>query len=468
MKRSANTHSSQALKEKSRKISITEATASNVAANLGDSSIIPFALALNAQPMHIGILSSFSMALYQISQLFGTKMMERYPRKKIVTFFVLLHAIMWLFTAFIAIAVFKEWFNGFSIWMLIIFYSLLMFFGGISYAPWFSWMGDIVDPKTKGAYFARRNRISGIFGTIAVMIGALFLDYWKTKGYLLLAFAILFSLAFLFKFISFLLLKKQYAPQFKERKKDIFPFFAFIKRFDNFGKFAIYNGFFNFAVMVASPFFNVYMLQELKFSYTTFTIATVSYAIFYLLFLPLAGKFSDRYGNKKLTIITNVFFALTPVLYMFTKSPLSVILLPQLSAGIASAASVISFSNFTYDSVKPEHRSICITYTNIIIGVGTLLGALVGGWIVSSLHPTSMNPYIFVFLVAAVLRGAVALIFLPQIKEVRKVKKIPANSTYNFFFHPAHFLHAESIKLVHLPEKVFTKFKTSVHSFIPV
>jgi MFS family permease len=137
---------------------------------------------------------------------------------------------------------------------------------------------------------------------------------------------------------------------------------------------------------------------------------------------------------------------------------MGIIFLPQLSSGIASAASVISFSNFIYDSVSPRHRAICVTYTNIMIGIGTLVGALLGGVVIDYLHPSSINPYIFIFIVAAALRGAVALIFLPQIKEVRKVKRLP--TTYNVFFHPMHYLHAESIRLAHLPERVVGKFKS--------
>jgi MFS family permease len=447
-----------ALKEKALKTSIKEGTAANISSSLGDSYIIPFALALKAQPIHVGILSSFSGFLYQLAQLFGTRMMENRSRKKIVLWFVFLQALMWLFISLVAFCVWKNLFNGYSIWLLIIFYSLLMFLGGIAYPAWFSWMGDIVPDKTKGEYFGKRNRITSTFGLIATLLAAFFLDYYKTKGLVLLAFSILFALAFLARFISYTLFHKQYAPQFRQKKKDYFSFLSFIKRYDNFGKFAVYQGFFNLAIMIASPFFTVYMLQVLNFSYTTFTIATVSYIIFYLLFLPLAGKFSDRYGNRRLTIITNIFFILTPILYTLAKSPLAVILLPQLSSGIASAASVISFSNFTYDSVSQKHRSICVSYTNILIGIGTLLGSLIGGLIVNYFHPAAINPFIFVFIVAAVSRFLVAVLFLPNIKEVRAVKKLP--SQYMFFNHPLNFLHSESIKLIHLPEKILGKFKS--------
>jgi len=455
---------SQKLKEKALHVSIQEGVAANVSTNVGDSYVIPFALALNASSTQVGILSSFSTFLYQLSQLFGAKMMERYSRKKIVLYFTFLQAIAWLFVAGVAIAVWKNIFDGYSIWLLVAFYSILMAFGGISHPAWFSWMGDLVPKEKRGAYFGKRNIIISSIGVIAALVAAFFLDYFKTKGYLLLAFSILFALAFLFRFISYIYLHKQYSPQFKEKKRDYFSFISFIKKFDNFGKFAIYQGFFNFAIMIASPFFTVYMLKELGFSYTIFITTIVSYTIFYLIFLSLAGKFSDKYGNRRLTIITNFFFVLTPLFYIIFKSPLWIIIVPQLTAGIANAASVISFSNFIYDSVSPKHRALCSAYTNVIIGIGVLFGALAGGLIIDRFHPSTINPYIFVFLVAIVLRFLVAVIFLPEIKEVRRVRHLP--SKYTFFMLPANFLHAEGVKLIHFPEKILGKFK-SLKSLTP-
>ena len=445
------------LKKHALDISIKEGTASNISYSFGDSYITPFALALNAQPIHIGILSSISGFLYQLSQLIGAKAMVKHSRKRIVLYFVFLQAIAWLLVSFVAFSVWKNLFDGYSVWVLITLYSLIMFLGGISYSPWFSWMGDLVPENKRGDYFSKRNKTLSAAGLVAVLSAALFLDYYKSKGYLLLAFGILFALASLFKFIAYLLFQKQYSPQFRQKKKDYFSIWAFLKKYDNFGKFAVYQGVFNIAIMIASPFFIVYMLKELNFSYLALTMTTVSYTVFYLIFLPLAGKFSDKYGNKKLTIIASIFFGITPLLYTIVRSPLSVILLPMLSAGIASAASVISFSNFIYDSVSQKHRSICFTFSNILTGVGTLIGSLIGGLMINYFHPAEMNPYIFIFFVAAASRFLVALIFLPQIKEVRKVQKLP--SKYDAFAHPVSFLHTEGIKFLHLPETILGKFK---------
>jgi len=69
-----------------------------------------------------------------------------------------------------------------------------------------------------------------------------------------------------------------------------------------------------------------------------------------------------------------------------------------------------------------------------------------------------MNPYIFVFIVTAVARLSSGIIFLPHIKEVRKVKKLPHK--YDMFSHPFSFIHSESTRILHMPERVYGKFKS--------
>src|SRR3990170_6017634 len=144
MKKEREVSNSEMLKEDARKVSIKEGTAANISSTLGDNYVIPFALALKANPFQIGILSSFSGFLYQIAQLTGTKMMEKHSRKSIVLSFVFLQALMWAFISLVGYLVWRGLFNGYSVWLLILFYSLVMLFGGLSYPAWFSWMGDII------------------------------------------------------------------------------------------------------------------------------------------------------------------------------------------------------------------------------------------------------------------------------------------------------------------------------------
>ena len=62
-------------------------------------------------------------------------------------------------------------------------------------------------------------------------------------------------------------------------------------------------------------------LKELNFNYLTYTIVSISSTLFYLLFLPIAGKFSDKYGNLTMLKICSFLLPLVPIAWIFSSSP---------------------------------------------------------------------------------------------------------------------------------------------------
>ena len=411
-------------KEKALRISIFEGSAASVAEGAGGSYITPFALALSATNFQVGLLSAFSGLLAPIAQFYGSNLMERYSRKRIVIAFVLLQALMWLPIAALSYFLWKGIFISYLPYALIVFYTILAIFGGIAHPAWFSWMGDLVPENERGRYFGKRNRITGIVSLVAFLTVGYFIDIFKTKGLVLLGFAIIFALSFTFRIFSFGLFHKQYCPKFKLEKGYYFSLWQFLRRYDNFGKFAVFQFAFNFAVMIASPFFAVYLLKDLGFNYLTFTIVSVSSSMFYLIFVPLAGKFSDKYGNRELLYVGSFLFVLTPLLIIFFKTPLTIILIPYLVSGLGNAAFTIATNNFTYDAVNAQHRGLCVAYTNILAGIGVFLGSLLGGYI-ASLDFGVKSAIVPVFIAAAFFRLLMVLVFVPGIKEVRKVQRSP-------------------------------------------
>jgi len=407
-------------KEQALSISIKEGSSASISSAFGDSYITPFALALKAQPIYIGIMSSLTGLIGPIFQIVGTKLMKNNSRKKIVLSFVLLQALLWVPLSLMALLFWKGLTHEYALYFLILGYSIIIACGGIVYPAWFSWMGDLVPEKERGKFFSKRNKITGAFGLVSVLIAAFLLDFLKSKGLVMIGFALLLSLAALFRLISYFGLKKQYHPKFNINKKDYFSLTAFLGRLDNFGKFALFNGLLNLTIMIASPFFAVYLLEELKLNYFMYMCVTMSSSVFYLVFAPLAGKFSDRFGNRELLIIASFLFALNPLLWIFIKKLLFLILIPQLVAGIANAALVIGVTNFTYDAVSPKHRGICVAYTNILAGIGTFLGSLIGGALLNYVKVSFLPSFAFLFLIASLTRFSVALFLIPKIKEVRK------------------------------------------------
>ena len=410
-------------------ISTEEGAVDRVAVGFGQGFITNFALALKANSFHIGILSSVPSLLYHLIQPYSSRSMETASRKKIVSRAALFEAILWIPLAILSFLFWKGWIQSSAIYITIILYMLLNIARGSGYPVWFSWMGDLVPEKIRGRYFSKRDLNVGLVEISATLIGITLINSFEKKGYLLIGLGIFFLISSTFKLLSYFLILRQYEPRFILEKKAEFSFLDFIKRYDNFGKFAVYMGVFYFALMVASPFFMVYMVRELEFSTAASVGIMMMGSIFYLLFLPLIGKFSDKYGNLKLLYLANISFAIAPLTWMISKNPVVLGIIPQIFIGLANAALTISFTNFTYNAVSQKHRGLCASYTNILIGIGTLIGSLVGGAILNYVDSEVIviNIFFAVFVLSAFLRATTAFYFLPKLKE-KKFRRIPALS----------------------------------------
>lgn len=433
--------SSDKQKKQALNISIAEGSANSLSTGISNSYITPFALQLSNSDLNIGILSSISGLIAPLAQLYGSKLMDKYSRKKIVLTASLLQGIMWLPIIAVAIMKFYGLYVSSLIYLFIVFYSIFAALGVLYYPPWFSWMGDLVTEKEKGKYFGKRNTILGLVELLSVLIATVILKFGENTKYELIGFAIIFTISFLGRMASYVIIHNQYTTHAKSRKEYDVKLSSLIKENKNYRKFAIYQLFFNLAIMIASPFFAAYMLQKLDFNYWTYILVTISSSIFYLVFTPIVGKFSDRYGNVRLLVIANILFALNPLLWIFIKAPIMLIFIPQLVSGIANAASILSFTNFSYDYLTKEERGVGVAYANVLAGVGVFIGSLIGGIMLSYLNITFVNIFFFVFAVSAIIRIAVALIFLPGIKETKSVKRLPP--MYVSLLHPFKSIQSE-------------------------
>lgn len=413
---------SEAKREKNMSLSIKEGSAASSAQVITDTFMTPFALALGGTSLHVGLLNSFSGFLSPLSQLYGSRILKRTDRKKILVFSAAWQALT-LIPIIMLGALFL--FNlGYGLpGFLIIFYSLYIFFGALASVAWFSLMGDIVPAQRRGRYFGKRNAVIGGAGIVVSLFSAFLLDYFKAGGKVLIGFSILFLGAIVARAISVYLLKKHDDPDRKKRELGD-GFWSFTKKMHrtNYGRFVIYVALLNFGAMVASPFFSVYMLEELKLSYVWFTIVNLFQAVSMMLFMVVWGKFADRYGNREVLIIGSVLVPLLPLLWVINQNPYY-LLLPMFIGGMGWAAFNLASSNFIYDSAPPEKRASSLANMNIFAGLGIFLGAGLGGIIIQYTSIRFMNIFLFVFLLSGVLRILASIVMLPLIHEVRRVER---------------------------------------------
>ena len=126
-----------------------------------------------------------------------------------------------------------------------------------------------------------------------------------------------FFIAFLGRSLSGYLFTKHYEPKLEIKEGYYFSFFDFFKKMpkNNFGRFTIFSSLVTFATAIASPFFAVYMLRELGFSYFEFTLIIISSIFANFIFQPFWGKFADKFGNINVIKLCGFFIFLVPLLW---------------------------------------------------------------------------------------------------------------------------------------------------------
>ena len=435
------------LRNKTKKLSILEASFFSVHDGLGIRYITPFALAIGKNNSHInlfvGLLSSLPSLIGNLSQLYTTNLIKKYKRKKILFTGTIIQAFLWFGVIFSGSLFFLfKASSTLSLIFLTTFYTMLVLAGAFVVPAWASLMKDIVI-KNRGNYFGRRNMIAGFIAVLSSLLAGFFLDQLSINK-IFIGFFILFSIAFVFRITSGILFLSHYEPKIKIKKSDYFSFLDFLKRSrkSNFAKFSLFISFFILSTYMAGPFFTVYMLKNLNFSYMKWTALIVIGSASTIFFMPLWGRFADKYGSIKTLKITGLLIPIVPIIWMatyFFDSSSSVLFLflcfVEFFAGYLWAGFNLSYSNFIYDAVTREKTSLCSAYFNVLHGLGIFLGSVTGGLLLSyDFKFLGLSAFLSLFLISGIMRFFSYAIMIPKIKEIREVRTFRLKSSLKTTF----------------------------------
>ncbi len=414
------------VKHQTRRLSIKSGIFGSAKGSFGDYYLAPFAIALNSSNFLVAMLSSVTGLLNPLGQILGSKFMRKSPRKKIVLKSFLLEGLFFLPLILIAFFFYKGLFLSILplfFFSLFIVHTILL---GIPYPPWFSWMGSVVDEKYRGRWFSKRNFILRFISVILVISSSFFLSLLKKDGKLMLGFGILFSVAIIFRFLSYFTLKKEYEPKTKFKEEDYFSFLDFLKQApkSNFGRFSLFQAAFYFSGTIFFSILTIYLLRGLHFEYSTYMIVLLGGTFFSLFFMRFWGIISDRYGNEKIIKIAFVFLSFTPILWIFSHSPIYLFLIPSFVGGIAFTGFSLASVNFIYDNVRVDKRALAVSYSNMISGIGIFLGAGIGALIISLSKYDLLYTITLMAILSSFLRSIVAFLTIKNIKEIKQKKKL--------------------------------------------
>jgi MFS family permease len=388
--------------------------------------VAAFALALKATTQQIGLLTSIPSIATAISQLAAPSVSEMAgSRKRLILPVVFGHAVMWL-----PILLVPYLFTADRVPWLIAFVTISAIFGAFAGPAWGSLMADLVPPRMRGRYFSYRGRISIfvmlIFGLIGGGILQLFKNREATTGEVVFTgFAIIFGGALIFRLLSTYFLSGMYEPRPSGGDKSGRSMFHLATHIGstNLGRFTLYVALINMAASIAAPFFSVYELRDLQFSYATYMVIASTNAVSNLLFQPFWGRRADRAGNIQVIRITSIMVPLVPLIWMLNTNRYY-LMGAEVFSGIAWSGFNLAASNFIYDASEPENRTRQIALFNVMNLAFASAGALLGGYLAPHLPAFLGYNLRTLMLVSGLARGLVVIAMVRTITEVRHVHKV--------------------------------------------
>lgn len=406
------------INQKSLRYSLLNGVFSNAMIGFSQNFLTPFILVLGATARQVGVLNAIPNLLAALTQLKSADLIGWVKtRKKVVSIFALIEAAILLS---IAVAAFLKRMDPSAFIILIGIYAVCR---AVITPALGSWISELIDIRTRGSFFGKRNRIYGFVGMGATFAAGFILNQMKLIDPFY-GFAILFGVAFVFRLVGWFFINRISEPDLprEARKFTIFEFLGHLKK-SNFARFVLFVSLLGFSVNIASPFFAVFMLKDLKFGYLLYTVMITSSALTHHLSISRWGEYADRIGNVKILKFTSVFIGLIPLFWIICQNPVYLIFIQILSGFLWSGFNLCA-SNFIYDSAAPEKRPRCIAYFNALNGLFLSGGALVGGFMLKMLPDLLGHKILTLFLISSCLRMLVVYFMRRHFTEVRPVEEL--------------------------------------------
>lgn len=412
------------LKHKTRRLSIKEGIFWTFRQAFGDHYIAPFAIAIgSSNPMVALINTMWNMSF--VTQIFGVKIINKFSKKKIITTSVLINSLGFLLMALIGFFYLKNIYTEILPLLILIDLFIVLSSMGIGHPAWFSWMGDVVDQKYRGRWWAKRSTILTFMSITLTIIASFILESFKKNNLEIMGFILFFMIAFLTRAYCVRILNKHYEPKSKKRNQEKFKIKPLLKDLTktNFGKFILFRGLFSISMGITTPLVAIYLLRNLGFNYPTYIIIAVAGMIFSIFTLNLWGKLADKYGNYRIIAMATMFVPLTPILWILSSSKIYLFLIPGIIGGISWYGFILASTNFVYDNNSKGKRAGAIAIMNLAIGIGAIIGGLISAGLLKFLNTSWIEPIILIFIIGAIARMIIVFFFIPKIKEIKHKQK---------------------------------------------
>jgi MFS family permease len=367
-----------------------------------------YLLALGANRAQIGLLASLSNLTMPLVMFPGAALAERAREYK---GFVLKNLILSKSTLFfLAILPFfplGSWAISVAIGLAI----LRVLLGNFANPAWTAFVAKLVPLEWRGRYFGSRNILIALVSILITLLAGALIDIFGKPGGYQVALALAGLLGLLSAY-SFSRIEEPSLAQREGQSLNALGILRAVREVPSFLPFCLLSGLWNFSVMVAGPFFPVYMVEVLK---AGGTIVGLTSSLAILASIPgqrLFGYQADVRGALWVHRLTSFLIPMVPWLWAFAPTVWFILPVEVFSGFVWAGFNLVSF-NLLLEFTPHEGRPLYVAFYQVIVGLGMTVGPILGGVVASELG------YKALFLLSGALRAFTALLFVLFIRGTK-------------------------------------------------
>lgn len=411
----------------------------------GGAFLVAFALLLHASNLEIGLIAAIP-TMMNVFQLISIWLVRKYNNRRAISVICSVLARIPL----VIIGSLPFFWPQLTIKPVIVFLFFYYFFASVAGPSWNAWMKDLIPEKMLGSYFSRRSSYMQALNAVLSLGLALLVN--SIKDYdaelELKVYGAMFIVAGLIGLTGAFILSRVPEPQSYLSRENLFRLLKKPLKDGNFRRLLIFNSAWLFALNIATPFFNVFMMKTLGLSLPYIIGLSILTQLFSIVTVRIWGNFADRYSNKTIIAICAPLYILCLLAWCFagiyTQFIHNLILLAviHIVSGIATAGINLSLINIGLKLAPANESIVYLSAKNIITAFASATAPLVGGWLADFFTERSLSITIqwtgphakrlfrllalhewnFLFLTGAAL-AFIALELLVAVKETGEVEK---------------------------------------------
>lgn len=279
---------------------------------------------------------------------------------------------------------------------------------GLAAGPaWNSWMETVIPLRVRSSFFAWRSRLGQAGLLLGFVGGGLLLDRARNQGAVLPMFTAIFLVAALCRMISARYLSRHSERPLHLESRVNVPFGEFFRRLLATGgeRFLLLFLAMQLAVQISGPYFNPYMLGQMRISYFDYMLLVAASFCGKIVSLPFWGKVAYRFGTDRLLLVGAIGIFPLAGGWLYAKGMPEMLAL-QFAGGVTWAAYELATLLVFFEKVKSSERTSILTSFNLLHSAALVAGSLVGGLLIELL---GKNPeaYLAIFGLSSVVRVGV-------------------------------------------------------------